>query len=63
MVTSRAPFVLSRMELANDERFAVLQVPDEGARIPFGGERFGILDASVVDAKFDGLDTNCIESE
>jgi len=63
MVAGRAAFVISRVELANDASFAVLRVPDEGARVSLGGEGFGILDARVVDAELDGLDADFVESD
>ena len=63
MVAGRAAFVISRVELSNDVGFSVLYVPDEGARVSLGGEGFGILDARVVDAEFDGLDADFVESE
>jgi len=63
MVAGRAAFVISRVELANDASFAVLRVPDEGARVSLGGEGFGTLDARVVDAELDGLDADFVESE
>ena len=62
MVAGRAAFVNSRVELANDASFAVLRVPEEGARVSLSGEGFGTLDARVVDAELDGLDGEFIES-
>lgn len=63
MVSGRAAFVTSRVELADDVSLAVLRMPDEGARISLGGEGFRILDARVVDAELDGLDAGFVESE
>lgn len=61
MVTGRAAFVTARVELANDENFTILHVPDEGARIALGGEGVGGLDAHVVDAELDGRDTDFVD--
>jgi len=62
MVTNRAAFVSSRVELASDVSFTVFRVPDECARVSLGGEDFGSLDARVVDT--DGLDpTSLLRNE
>ncbi len=66
MVAGRAAFVTARVELAKDESFPVLHVPDEGARIALGGEIRGgaeSLDVRVVNAKLDGWDTDLVEGE
>jgi hypothetical protein len=63
MVTGRATFVFSRVELPNDESFAVLRMPDDGARVSFSREDFGILEARVVDTELDRHDTDIGESK
>lgn len=65
MVTARATFVCSRVELSNNVSFAVLQVRmlDEGARVAFSGEDFGgVLEAGVVDSELDRHDTDTVAS-
>ena len=41
VVTGRAAFVFSRVELPNDVSIVVLRMPDEGARVSLSGEDFG----------------------
>lgn len=59
MVAGRAASVTSRLELTNNASFVIRRVPDEGARVPLGGEGF----ARLVDAELDGLDADFVESE
>ena len=63
MVAGQVASVTARVELANDESFTILHVPDEGARIALGGEGVGSLVAPVVDAELDGRDTDLVEGE
>ena len=51
MVTGRDAFVFSRVELRNDVIFAILHMPDEGARLSFSGKDSGIRLARVVDTE------------
>jgi hypothetical protein len=60
VVTGRATFVFSRVELPNDVSFAVLRMPDEGARVSLSGEDFGILEARVVDTELDRHNTDIV---
>jgi hypothetical protein len=62
MVTSRAAFVFSRVKLPDDESFAVLHTPDDGAQVSLSGEDFGIIDARVVDTEFGRHETDTVES-
>lgn len=63
MVACRTTFVMPRVELTNNVSLAVFRGPDEGSGVPLGGEGFGALKATVVDAEFDGLDADLILSE
>ena len=63
MVARRATFVLTRVELANDVSFTVFYGPDKGSGVPLGGEGFGALKTTVVNAELDGLDAGIILSE
>ena len=63
MVAGCVAFFTAGVELANDASFAVLRVPDKGARISLGAEGFGNIEPRVVDSKFGGLDADFVESE
>ena len=51
------------MELPNDVSFAVLRMPDEGARVALSGEDLGILEARIVDTEIDRHDTDIVEGK
>jgi len=63
VVAGREASVTAGVELANDASFALLGVPDQGARISLGAEGLGILEPRVVDSEFDGLDADFVKSE
>ena len=63
VVTGRAAFVFSRVELPKDVSFAVLRMPDEGAGVSLSREDFGILEARVVDTELDRHDTDIVQSK
>lgn len=54
-------FVVARVELADDVRFAVPHMPDEGFRISF--EDFDGLVSRIVDGELPGHGASCVESE
>ena len=63
VVTGRAAFVFSRVELPNDVSFAVPRMPDEGAPSLLSGKDFGILESRVVDTELGRHDTDIVESK
>ena len=63
VVGSGTTFVLARMKLTDDESLAFLHVPQQSTRVSLLREGLGSLAAGVVDADFDGSDTDLVLDE